>query len=168
MVIRRRVLTARECGALLTEATEEWRPEEGSDDGHSDRRVTIWQVERSFSDPVIRKLNQQFQRSNAWDFELTGILDSLWVMRYPLYGYSAKHSDLDLSAPWHPKITAIIPLVHDSAWDGGGLWIDDEEVCGLRRGDCVLFPSFVPHEVTKVCRGERWVMAAWASGPPLR
>lgn len=66
------------------------------------------------------------------------------------------------------KITAIAQLVDSRSYIGGQLHVSEEaDPVSLERGDCVLFPSFVLHGVTRVQKGSRLVLAAWAAGLQL-
>ena len=66
------------------------------------------------------------------------------------------------------KLTAIIPLVRQDEWEGGDLTVGaDDYLVRAARGSAAVFPSLLLHEVSRVTKGTRIVLAAWASGPPF-
>lgn len=70
----------------------------------------------------------------------------------------------DWSVP-HRGVSISVPLSEPSTYSGGrlrlrtrtGEWYYPD----LDQGDAIALGSSTPHEVTKVTRGERWVLLAW-------
>lgn len=65
------------------------------------------------------------------------------------------------------KLSISIQLNDPSQFEGGDLIINNQ-VVKLRKGQIVVFPSYVPHEVTKVTKGIRKSLVAWIWGSRWR
>ena len=162
---QRAVLTSDECDELVEWAQRTGRYRKAS--SQLDCKVEICELRpRDLSWPFERFANA-FVHANVWRLSLSGITHPLRILRYHRGGYSGRHSDLDYKTADHSKITAIVPLVSRSSWSGGRLIVSSDATPRCEKGDAVFFPSFAMHEVTKVTRGTRTVLAAWVSGPPL-
>ena len=165
--LHKKLFLKNECLDLINLATSQHTEQNGSTAGE-DRKVSIWEVAAPKGSCYWKKISWLFESHNHWGFDIDRIKDPIWVQKYPRWGYTATHSDVDLSEKLHPKITAIVSLLPPSSWEGGILSVNQHPVPRMNQGDCVLFPSFAPHGVSKVTKGNRWIAAAWASGPPLR
>ena len=108
-----------------------------------------------------------FAKHNIWRFALSGIVEPMRIQKYGIDGYTRPHADYDYTTTDQSKITAILPLVPSRAWSGGDLTVAGKRMPRIERGDCLFFPSFAWHEVTRVARGERVVLSAWCAGPRL-
>ncbi len=69
------------------------------------------------------------------------------------------------------KISFSILLNDPSEFEGGKLLFhiskDPVEAQLEKKGDMVLFPSFIPHSVTPVTKGVRKALVGWICGPNL-
>lgn len=116
---------------------------------------------------AFQKIARAFARYNVWGFALSGIVEPMRIQKYGVDGYTRPHSDYDYTSTDQSKITAILPLVPARAWSGGELTVAGRRTLKVDRGDCLFFPSFAWHEVSRVTRGERVVLSAWCAGPRL-
>ena len=136
-----------ECAAI------EWR------DSHQ------WLFERVAS--VTDKCNREH-----YQFDVVGFLDEFTMLRYPLGGHYTWHSDYGGGICSLRKLTVIVVVSDRSEYDGGQLALQDgsgqDQKIVPPAGSVVVFPSFVLHRVLPVTRGTRYVVAAWAYGPPFR
>lgn len=74
------------------------------------------------------------------------------------------------------KMSVSILLNDPSEFEGGefqlvtGLPSDDDYIktIELGKGDMIIFPSFVPHRITKVEKGCRKSLVGWVYGPPFK
>jgi len=118
---------------------------------------------------LFAKLGYLAARKNVWDLALSAIVEPIRVQRYRRGDYSDLHTDYDYTDGDCSKLTIIMPLVDPHEWGGGKLQIGNSLATPrLRRGDAVVFPSFTPHKVSPVLRGNRIILSAWVSGPLLR
>lgn len=85
-------------------------------------------------------------------------------------GYYNPHIDsyLNLSRrPYDRKLSAVALLSDPNDFEGGELFIGKEEI-KLAKGDVVVFPSFLIHQVKPVTSGERYTLVSWMEGPHWR
>lgn len=75
---------------------------------------------------------------------------------------------------WHRKLSIVVGLNDPSEYEGGDLLINNsgnpEEPIRIRlkKGECVIFYSHMPHCVTPVTKGERMTLVSWILGEKLR
>ena len=83
--------------------------------------------------------------------------------KYDLHIDGAKQNDYQV-----PKLTCILN-VSDKPFKGGNfmLWGEINKSIDLisKPGSLLIFPSFLPHQVQTVKKGERKVLVYWARGP---
>ena len=114
----------------------------------------------------INKENWNLSLDGAGEYQLT---------HYASGGSGAYHTHIDLSmdggSAAKRKLSFVVQLSDPTDYAGGELRL--EHVGGpdrrqiRRQGSIIVFPSWVPHSVTPLMRGERWSLVAWLSGPPL-
>lgn len=164
--IKRNYFTVNQCEKILRIAKSRQFRRDHSQDW--DKDVDTQYLLPPDAEWVYSKMARVFATENVWNFAVTAIVDPVCIQKYEVGGYNASHSDVDYDTSDHSKLTIIIPLVPSNRWRGGRIKIGGSGVSpSLDRGDCLVFPSFVPHEVTPVTRGARIILSAWAAGPPL-
>jgi hypothetical protein len=167
-VVERAFLSRAECQLLLTRSgmrTRYYR----SDGQQLAKRVDIAYVRPKTVPEVFGRIAELAKRNNVWGLTLDAVDDDMRIQRYVRHHYSDLHSDYDYPTRDFSKLTVVVPLVERSNWAGGDLQIGNGlDAPRLRMGDAVIFPSFLPHRVTRVTRGVRVVLSAWVSGPPLQ
>jgi PKHD-type hydroxylase len=99
------------------------------------------------------------------------------VLQYSVYkgsdlGYYDIHADTQLrnTSGFNRKISFSILLNDPSEFEGGQLLFhaSREPFCAeMKKGDMVLFPSFLPHSVSPVTEGVRRTLVGWVCGPNL-
>jgi PKHD-type hydroxylase len=118
--------------------------------------ATDWLVDRLH--PHIMELN----RSLA--FDLQGWAAPA-VLRYRPGQHYAWHVDMGQDDLALRKLSVVVLLSEPEAYEGGDLqWMPDLGPCSRQLGTVVIFPSFMPHRVTPVTSGERFVLVAWVHG----
>ncbi|MBL8515716.1 MAG: 2OG-Fe(II) oxygenase [Betaproteobacteria bacterium] len=132
----------------------------------------------SYPIPLAKDTRWLFERvwegimlaNEAFDFRLTGIMDSLLVVKYPRGGHLGWHTDFSDLATSARKVSLSIQLSPPDSYDGGALQFSDMGVLPFshEQGAGIAFPTYLSHRVTRVTRGSRWVMLAWAFGPVFR
>jgi predicted 2-oxoglutarate/Fe(II)-dependent dioxygenase YbiX len=163
--VRRRLFSAAECDALIRHAGEGrfYR----STASRLSRQVDIRYLYPGDADWVYERLAQTFVNLNVWNFALTGIVEPFRVQRYMKGDFTREHADYEPDTSDRSKITAIVPLVQRSKWRGGRLMIGGIGAPRIDQGDCLLFPSFMFHNVLPVVEGVRIVLSGWVAGPSL-
>ena len=109
---------------------------------------------------------------NMWNADIQTIFDSIQYGRYDSekeghYGY---HLDLGENVP-RRKLSMSILLDDPAEYEGGGFFIKrgmTPILVPLKKGDVVVFPSFLLHKVEPVTQGVRRSLVSWASGPTWR
>jgi PKHD-type hydroxylase len=125
-------------------------------------KETRWMFERVWRGMTLA--------NEAFDFRLTGLTDSLLAVRYPRGGHLGWHTDFSDFATSARKVALSIQLSPPESYDGGALQFSDMGVLPFshRQGAAIAFPTYLSHQVTRVTRGSRWVLLAWAFGPVFR
>lgn len=136
-------------------------------------------------EPFVYKAND----SAGWNFDVER-MQSLQFGSYPVGGHYGWHFDMtgrtysekDNVAPvFHGllrKVSFSVQLCDPATFDGGHLEIEwglpnaknrvESPDPARTRGTLVVFPSFLPHRVTPVTRGERHSLVGWVCGKPWR
>ena len=121
---------------------------------------TNWLYERLYN--AVIALNKQY-----FNFEI----DQLENLQYCIYReghHFKKHIDT-ISIPnlGQRKLTFILQLSDETEYEGGELRLhvsDNPIVISKKKGTIAIFPSFIPHDVTPVTKGERKVLVSWVLG----
>tara|TARA_R100000388_G_C7240022_1_gene160614 strand:+ start:419 stop:994 length:576 start_codon:yes stop_codon:yes gene_type:complete len=107
--------------------------------------------------------------NELFQFNLTGILERPQLLRYsaPSIGYGWH---LDIGTGDHSTRKISISVCLNSDYDGGELafFMTGEQTIKPDAGTGIAFPSFMPHRVTPVTKGERWALVCWITGEPFR
>lgn len=93
---------------------------------------------------------------------------SIEVVRYRKGSYWPAHTDWSVNDS-RKKLTMVMSLSHRDDFDGGGLHIHTGEPVELTndRGVASILPSWTMYEVAPIIDGEKWILFAWAEGPPF-
>lgn len=165
--VKRKLFTPHQCDELVRLATERGTYYHSGGKRIS-RDVDIRYLYPDEAPWAYEKLSRTFAEENIWNFALTAIVEPMRIQRYRKGGYTKPHSDFDYKADDQSKITAILPLVSHRSWRGGTLSVTHRGVTpALDKGDCLLFPSFAIHGVSRVTQGSRVILSAWVAGPRL-
>lgn len=119
--------------------------------------------------PVHAELQQHWKTAiDFFNFEIN-FVEPYEIKKYPLGGHYSRHIDNyhAINIPVDRKISMILQLSEDTDYDGGTLTIVRKQA-PRKRLSMTFFPSFYPHGVDAVTRGNRWVMIGWAWGPYWR
>ena len=123
--------------------------------------------------PLTRILELAKQANNArFKFDMSGFLDvdAPMIMKYTKGGHYDWHVDSGNSV-CHRKLSFTIQLSDDKDYVGG-----DVEFIGTKvdtnafrqKGVLIIYPSFLPHRVTKVTKGTRHAIVGWIHGPTFK
>jgi PKHD-type hydroxylase len=111
---------------------------------------------------VVTQVNQQF-----FHFQITAF-PSLQILEYPVNGFYREHIDLGRGVYSARKLSVVVLLSDPAHFEGGELRGADKEPLPLKQGMVVVFPSYLPHQVTPVTAGKRYTMVTWVLGPPYQ
>jgi PKHD-type hydroxylase len=115
---------------------------------------------------IIVNANLNFFNYDIYD------LEALQFTTYPegYNGFYSKHVDTHAvsSATNVRKLSFSLQLSSPDSYEGGDLllWAEKEPIVAPKnRGDLIIFPSYVMHEVTPVTGGLRSSLVGWVTGP---
>mgnify|MGYP003142479459 FL=1 len=123
--------------------------------------------------PLTRILELGKQANNArFKFDVQGFLDvdAPMIMRYTKGGHYDWHVDTGNSV-CHRKLSFTIQLSDSKDYEGGDVEFIGSKVdtkAFRQKGMCIIYPSFLPHRVTKVTKGTRNAIVGWIHGPTFR
>lgn len=118
---------------------------------------------------IIIRLNEQL-----WFFHLDDFGEPLKFMEYSeeYNGFAGRHADFGPEGvSKFRKLTVIVQLSDESAYEGGDLYLQFHEKCmpvSRKRGTVIVFPSFLLHSVAPVTKHVRNSLVTFAYGPPFR
>ena len=123
--------------------------------------------------PLTRILELAKQANNArFKFDVEGFLDvdAPMIMRYTKGGHYDWHVDTGNSV-CHRKLSFTIQLSDSKDYEGGDVEFIGSKVytkAFRQKVMCIIYPSFLPHRVTKVTKGTRNAIVGWIHGPTFR
>jgi PKHD-type hydroxylase len=168
------VLNAEQCrrACALGDATQlDWG---GMYAAPPDRRRALigWIARSPDSAWLYQHLEALFDEVNrTLGLDLAGIRDGLQYTVYEPGMYIDWHVDSVRIGSLIRKLSLTIQLTDPAEYDGGGLEFHTEQgevILSRPLGTALIFPSFVSHRVTRVTRGVRRSLVAWAHGPAFR
>lgn len=119
-----------------------------------------------------------YYNDTLFDFDLVGY-DYMQYAEYGVGGHQRFHNDIRYE--YDPayisenfrKLTCVLMLSDPSEYEGGELLLNLSNEQGAlslkpQKGEVVMFPSFVPHQVNPVLSGTRKTLVVWALGPKFR
>lgn len=168
------VLTKKECEDLIFFA-KSMDPEEATlgknkNLNHDIRKNKVrWLTPHKEIQDVYRKITDAIVSLNKdyFNFKLYGIYESLQFTTYGKDEKYTKHTDRLFSSVIR-KLSFSIQLTDPEKYEGGDLVLYDaneETKMNRKQGTIIVFPSFLPHEVKPVIKGERDALVGWITGP---
>lgn len=103
-----------------------------------------------------------------WKFDIDDISD-VFVLRYGPEDRLEQHWDLGEGA-WDRKLTMLVQLSAADSYDGGSLEFGflPSVVASRAQGALLVFPAWVPHRVTVITSGIRYIAGCFVLGPSFR
>lgn len=104
-------------------------------------------------------------------FELTGFMEAFQYTSYSPDDKYGWHMDKGPKTPGHRKLSFTLQLSDPSEYEGGDFEINaGTEILQMAksRGQMIVFPSWMLHQVTPVTSGIRRSLVAWAYGPAFK
>ena len=135
----------------------------------SQRDTDVWVIHENnkWVDALI--CTAAVSANQTFELNLSGLVERPQLLRYkaPSNGYDW-HMDIGRGDHSNRKISISILLNDD--YEGGELsfFVTGEKAIKPDAGMAVAFPSFLPHRVCPVTKGERWSLVCWIAGEPFR
>ena len=107
--------------------------------------------------------------SEHYRFDLMGITHAVQLLHYKASenGKYDWHIDAGEGSSSTRKLSLSVPLTLKSSYKGGDLELmnnGQHMAAYTEMGSITFFPSYMPHRVTPVTEGERWVIVVWVHG----
>jgi len=167
----------KQCDAMIKATVEElWMSGETVGGGVNKKVRHVEQQVLPINDkgwPLTRILELAKQANNArFKFDMAGFLDvdAPMIMRYEKGGHYDWHVDSGNDV-CHRKLSFTIQLSDSKYYEGGDVEFIGSKVdtnAFRQKGVCIIYPSFLPHRVTKVTKGVRHAIVGWIHGPTFR
>lgn len=117
----------------------------------------LWLYENLWD--IFKGVNRDF-----FHFQLEK-MSMVQLLKYEVGDFFNWHMDLGPGQISTRKLSMVVHLSNDQDYDGGELrWNPGFGKVPQSQGTVVIFPSYVPHTVKPVTRGERYTLVAWANG----
>jgi PKHD-type hydroxylase len=136
-----------------------------------DAQKFSWLYER-----IVEKV--KLANNDLFRFDLVGIGEAVGYLKYtaptegqPIAGHYNWHQDFGGGPYANRKLSMVIQLSDPSEYDGCRLQLCTDgpwECSYIQQGDAIMFPSWTPHQVTEITRGERRALVVWITGPQFR
>jgi PKHD-type hydroxylase len=106
--------------------------------------------------------------SQIWDFAIDDISD-VFVLRYGVADQFQKHMDLG-DGYLDRKLSMLVQLSAADSYEGGALQFGfaPPAVASREQGSLLVFPAWVPHQVTPITSGTRYTAGCFVLGPSFR
>ncbi len=144
----------------------------GGDGGDEDayRKSTVrWLPPDDRTHWIYYRLKEYVSEANeVFSLDICGFTEFLQFTEYD--GKGSKYgSHVDIGpGHWHRKLSIVVQLSNPNDYKGGDFHISTggEELAPSKgRGDVILFPSILQHEVLPLISGNRYSLVSWVSGP---
>lgn len=127
----------------------------------------------SETEKIFTLIRNVAYESNAkfWNMELAGFGEPIQLTHYTGAGdHYDWHTDLGEGVLSLRKLTVIIQLTDPSEYEGGDVIMRGatEIIANKDQGNMIMFPSWMPHCVMPITKGERFSLVVWISGPPFK
>lgn len=135
------------------------------------RDVDVWVIHEEFEWVDALICTAAVSANLVYDFDLVGLVERPQLLRYkaPSEGYDW-HLDIGTGDASTRKISISLALNDPNEYEGGQLsfFMTGVQSVDIPQGTAVAFPSFMPHRVEPVTKGERWSLVCWITGQPFR
>ena len=103
--------------------------------------------------------------NQGFKFELKGFDEGFQLAKYVEGDFYHWHADLGATGSELRKLSLVVQLTDPADYEGGELEFFPQPIMAPReRGTVIVFPSYMPHRVLPVTRGQRNSIASWIAG----
>lgn len=116
---------------------------------------------------LYEKIHALFHLVNNkyYQFQLVNLFE-IHRLEYPEGGLFDWHSDLGIGKTANRKLSLVVFLNAEDEYSGGQLVLSQfNRTLSQSQGTAIVFPSYIPHQVTPINSGIRYSLVAWAYGP---
>ena len=162
----------KECDDIIS-LSKSYKKEGGSTfggDGTEYRKSNVrWLPPDERTNWIFHRLKEYTSEANGvFSLDICGFTEFLQFTEYEgkgsKYGY---HVDVG-PGNWHRKLSIIVQLSNPNDYEGGDVHINTGGppiLVPKERGNVILFPSILQHEVLPLVSGNRYSLVSWVSGP---
>jgi PKHD-type hydroxylase len=106
---------------------------------------------------------------NMFRLNISTLIDEIQFGLYDSqeHGCYGGHVDVGINIHACRKLSMCVQLSDPSDYSGGDLILKTQNLAPRGRGEIVIFPSNLHHEVTRVTSGKRYSLVLWLYGPPF-
>ena len=105
---------------------------------------------------------------DGWNLDVRGFGEQLQYTVYDKKGsFYGPHQDIGPNYQ-HRKISLSLQLSDSKKYTGGDIVVNGQYIPHKDKGDLIMFPSILYHEVTPIKSGIRKSLVIWLTGPKLR
>lgn len=133
--------------------------------------LTLWLDPNAETQLLCKRISWLVGRVNRrYGFEVTGFRDPFLLSQYNVGDGFEWHLDAHEKDTSTRKLSFSVQLSNPDDYEGGRLeFMPTGEIPFSReRGSVIAFPSYLCHRVTRVTKGVRSAIIAWAHGPTFR
>jgi len=167
------ILSKEECEDIIKSCIDElWMPVKpvGDLDIHNSSRQKLKGDTEGFPFENIKEITKK-ANNEIYDFKLLGIIDQDYpqVFRYQEKEYQNYHLDITPMSPTR-KLTFILILNNKNDKEGGNIEFLNTEMDEntVTQGTILIFPSFLPYQITPVTKGEAHFVIGHVHGALFR
>ena len=173
-ILHAQFFDSKQCDAIVNQSIEElWMSGETIDGGVNKKVRNVEQQVLPISDkgwPLTRILELARQANNVrFKFDISGFLDidAPMLMKYEKGGHYDWHIDAG-NKICHRKLSFTLQLSDSKDYQGGDIEFIGSKVdtkAMRQKGTIIVYPSFLPHRITKITKGVRHAIVGWIHGP---
>lgn len=125
---------------------------------------------------LYEKLEKLVIQANEvlFNFSITHVTDLIHYVIYPENGgHLDWHMDIGKFGVNKRKLALTVQLSDPSEYDGGEfeIWFNNKNnfiELPRKKGDVIVFPTFLMHRVKPITRGQRKALVFWVGGEPFK
>jgi PKHD-type hydroxylase len=134
-----------------------------------------WILPSEQSEWLYRRMQNLCAKVNSDKFQFD--LEKFEVFQYGKYKegqFYNWHIDAGPNLMVHRKLSLMVALTPPEEYEGGEICIntngnqDEPLILKMEPGSVIVIPSWVPHVVKPITKGERVSLVAWVTGPKFR
>lgn len=165
----RDLFSSDECAAITRAGVGgvQWKGAYSGSETEYRRCTTSWIPETESHRWIFDRLREIVLSANdRYGFALVGFGEPLHFVRYPAGGGFGWHTDLGDGAASTRKMSISVQLSAQDEYDGGMLEFCPHGIAEhfSQQGSALVFPSYIPHRIHDISRGERRALVAWLHG----
>jgi len=137
------------------------------------RRVSVKHIPiNPDTDWLYTTLDGVISEANTYyNFKLTGFMEQMQLLKYETItggGHYNWHYDIGPANLSTRKLSIIMQLTDPSEYEGCDTELFGSGIIPKEKGTVVVFPSFIPHQVTPLISGTRDALVVWVNGHPFQ